>query len=239
MGLGTGRGRVAPGDAPWKGRAHEPSPPRFTLVRGETLIALVPDDENSAWSLVVTREGPGRLRLEPREKARALIADAPRVSSREVYGCAGAIRTPSGVHLLVISRCKSVGAVRGCPVFRAAAFDAAPCAAPARSRRSRPRRDATSGTASGCFGRRSTRRRRVCFSPATRRDTTARSRARAAAPEGPAARDAPERDAALSKRRGSPPTAPSRGTLGAATCFCRRSIEVLLMSRPTRYTCRR
>ena len=130
MGLGTGRGRVAPGDAPWKGRAHEPSPPRFTLVRGETLIALVPDDENSAWSLVVTREGPGRLRLEPREKARALIADAPRVSSREVYGCAGAIRTPSGVHLLVISRCKSVGAVRGCPVFRAAAFDAAPCAAP-------------------------------------------------------------------------------------------------------------
>ena len=70
MGLGTGRGRVAPGDAPWKRRAHEPSPPRFTLVRGETLIALVPDDENSAWSLVVTREGPGRLRLEPREKAR-------------------------------------------------------------------------------------------------------------------------------------------------------------------------
>ena len=154
MGLGTGRGRVAPGDAPWKGRAHEPSPPRFTLVRGETLIALVPDDENSAWSLVVTREGPGRLRLEPREKARALIADAPRASSREVYGCAGAIRTPSGVHLLVISGCKSVGAVRGCPVFRAAAFDAAPCAGAGRvpgalargaTRRAGPPRAASEG----------------------------------------------------------------------------------------------
>ena len=130
MGLGTGRGRVAPGDAPWKRRAHEPSPPRFTLVRGETLIALVPDDENSAWSLVVTREGPGHMRLEPREKAHALIADAPRVSSHTVYGCAGAVRTPSGVHLLVINKIKSVGAVRGCPVFRAVAFDAAPCAAP-------------------------------------------------------------------------------------------------------------
>ena len=126
--MGAGRGRVAPGDAPGENRAHEPSPPRFTLVRGETLIALVPDDEESASSLVVTREGPGRLRLEPREKARALIADAPRVSSRAVYGCAGAVRTPSGVHLLVISRCVRVGVVRGCAVFRAAAFDAVSCA---------------------------------------------------------------------------------------------------------------
>ena len=128
MAMGAGRGRVAPGDAPGENRAHEPSPPRFTLVRGETLIALVPDDEESASSLVVTREGPGRLRLEPREKARALIADASRVSSRAVYGCAGAVRTPSGVHLLVISRCVRVGVVRGCAVFRAAAFDAVSCA---------------------------------------------------------------------------------------------------------------
>ena len=130
MAMGAGRGRVAPGDAPGENRAHEPSPPRFTLVRGETLIALVPDDEESASSLVVTREGPGRLRLEPREKARALIADAPRVSSRAVYGCAGAVRTPSGVHLLVIKRCVRVGVVRGCAVFRAAAFDAVSCAPP-------------------------------------------------------------------------------------------------------------
>ena len=130
MAMGAGRGRVAPGDAPGENRAHEPSPPRFTLVRGETLIALVPDDEESASSLVVTREGPGRLRLESREKARALIADAPRVSSRAVYGCAGAVRTPSGVHLLVIKRCVRVGVVRGCAVFRAAAFDAVSCAPP-------------------------------------------------------------------------------------------------------------
>ena len=130
MGLSTCRARVTPGDAPGGNHAHEPSPPRFTLVRGETLIALVPDDEDSASSLVVTREGPGRLRLEPREKARALIADAPRVSSRVVYGCAGAVRTPSGVHLLVIKRCVRVGVVRGCAVFRAAAFDAVSCAPP-------------------------------------------------------------------------------------------------------------
>mmetsp|Transcript_8594 Transcript_8594/g.35973 ORF Transcript_8594/g.35973 Transcript_8594/m.35973 type:complete len:501 (+) Transcript_8594:46-1548(+) len=130
MAMGAGRGRVAPGDAPGENRAHEPSPPRFMLVRGETLIALVPDDEESASSLVVTREGPGRLRLESREKARALIADAPRVSSRAVYGCAGAVRTPSGVHLLVIKRCVRVGVVRGCAVFRAAAFDAVSCAPP-------------------------------------------------------------------------------------------------------------
>ena len=134
MGLSTCRARVTPGDAPGGNHAHEPSPPRFTLVRGETLIALVPDDEDSASSLVVTREGPGRLRLEPREKARALIADAPRVSSRAVYGCAGAVRTPSGVHLLVISRCVCVGVVRGCRVFRAAAVDAVSCASPGASR---------------------------------------------------------------------------------------------------------
>ena len=45
-----------------------------------------------------------------------------------MYGCAGAVRTPSGVHLLVISRCVRVGVVRGCAVFRAAAFDAVSCA---------------------------------------------------------------------------------------------------------------
>ena len=202
MGLGTGRGRVAPGDAPWKRRAHEPSPPRFTLVRGETLIALVPDDENSAWSLVVTREGPGRLRLEPREKARALIADAPRVSSREVYGCAGAIRTPSGVHLLVISRCKSVGAVRGCPVFRAVAFDAAPCAAPGALQALSPeaRRDERDrlGLLRKALDPKATR---LFFSGDPARYDCTRSRARAATPEGPPGptRDAPERDAAFSK----------------------------------------
>ena len=239
MGLGTGRGRVAPGDAPWKGRAHEPSPPRFTLVRGETLIALVPDDENSAWSLVVTREGPGRLRLEPREKARALIADAPRVSSREVYGCAGAIRTPSGVHLLVISRCKSVGAVRGCPVFRAVAFDAAPCAAPGALQALSPeaRRDERDrlGLLRKALDPKATR---LFFSGDPARYDCTRSRARAARRRVRRA-TRPNGTPRLRKRRGSPPTAPSRGTLGAATCFCRRSIEVLVMSRPTRCACRR
>ena len=223
MGLGTGRGRVAPGDAPWKGRAHEPSPPRFTLVRGETLIALVPDDENSAWSLVVTREGPGRLRLEPREKARALIADAPRVSSREVYGCAGAIRTPSGVHLLVISRCKSVGAVRGCPVFRA-------------RRSTRRRADAGRVQALSPEARRDERDRlgllraldpkatRLFFSGDPARYDCARSRARAA-PEGPLC-DAPERDAAPAK---TPWFAADRAFAWNARCgdvFLSGSIEV-------------
>ena len=188
MGLGTGRGRVAPGDAPWKRRAHDPSPPRFTLVRGETLIALVPDDENSAWSLVVTREGPGHMRLEPREKAHALIADAPRVSSHEVYGCAGAVRTPSGVHLLVINKIKSVGAVRGCPVFRAVAFDAAPCAAPGAFRALSPeaRRDERR-----CLGllRKAldSKTTRLFFSGDPARYDCTRSRARSACstPEGP------------------------------------------------------
>jgi hypothetical protein len=196
------------------------------LVRGETLIALVPDDENSAWSLVVTREGPGRLRLEPREKARALIADAPRVSSREVYGCAGAIRTPSGVHLLVISRCKSVGAVRGCPVFRAAAFDAAPCAAPGAFQALSPE------------ARRDERDRLGLLRKALRLHALARARRRRRVLRVRRA-TRPNGTPRFRKRRGSPPTAPSRGTLGAATCFCRRSIEVLVMSRPTRCACRR
>ena len=194
MGLGTGRGRVAPGDAPWKRRAHEPSPPRFTLVRGETLIALVPDDENSAWSLVVTREGPGHMRLEPREKAHALIADAPRVSSHKVYGCAGAVRTPSGVHLLVITKCKIVGAVRGCPVFRAVAFDAAPCAAPGAFQALSPeaRRDERR-----CLGllRKAldSKTTRLFFSGDPARYDCTRSRARArGTPEGPADADAAE-----------------------------------------------
>ena len=194
MGLGTGRGRVAPGDAPWKRRAHEPSPPRFTLVRGETLIALVPDDENSAWSLVVTREGPGHMRLEPREKAHALIADAPRVSSHKVYGCAGAVRTPSGVHLLVITKCKIVGAVRGCPVFRAVAFDAAPCAAPGAFQALSPeaRRDERRclGLLRKALGSKTTR---LFFSGDPARYDCTRSRARArGTPEGPADADAAE-----------------------------------------------
>lgn len=195
MGLGTGRGRVAPGDAPWKRRAHDPSPPRFTLTRGETLIALVPDDENSAWSLVVTREGPGHMRLEPREKAHALIADAPRVSSHEVYGCAGAVRTPSGVHLLVINKIKSVGAVRGCPVFRAVAFDAAPCAAPGAFQALSPeaRRDERRCLAllRKALDSKTTR---LFFSgdPARYDCTRSRARARIITPEGPTDPDASE-----------------------------------------------
>ena len=109
MAMGAGRGRVAPGDAPGESHAHEPSPPRFTPVRGETLVALVPDDEDSAWSLVVTREDLGRLRPEPRERARARIADAPRVSSRVVYGCVGAVRTPSGRAVFLPSPAEPAG----------------------------------------------------------------------------------------------------------------------------------
>ena len=197
MGLGTGRGRVAPGDAPWKRRAHEPSPPRFTLVRGETLIALVPDDENSAWSLVVTREGPGRLRLEPREKARALIAT--RRASRRAR-CTGArarsARPPActcwsspDVKRRRRPRVPRVprrgvrrGAVRAPGAFQALSPEAR-----------RDERDRL-GLLRKALDPKATR---LFFSGDPARYDT-RSRARAATPEGPV-RATPERDAAFSK----------------------------------------
>ena len=113
------------------------------MLRGETLIALVPDVSDAPSSLLVTREGPGRLHLAPRDAALALASAKPHEAS-VAYGCAGAVRTPSGVHLLCITKCAHVGFVRGCGVFQATAFAFVSCASPqvARALSSREKRDA-------------------------------------------------------------------------------------------------
>mmetsp|Transcript_876 Transcript_876/g.3358 ORF Transcript_876/g.3358 Transcript_876/m.3358 type:complete len:677 (+) Transcript_876:66-2096(+) len=120
--MGFGWGRVAPGDAPHK------YPPRFTLTVGETLVALVPDNastsrqDNESFGLVVTRTGPGVLRVEPTPTIETALAAAKacdtRLQTNTVFGLAGAYRTSSGFHLLVVTGCESVGAVKNARVFR-------------------------------------------------------------------------------------------------------------------------
>lgn len=120
--MGFGWGRVAPGDAPHK------YPPRFTLTVGETLVALVPDNastsrqDHESFGLVVTRTGPGVLRVEPTPTIETALAAAKacdtRLQTNTVFGLAGAYRTSSGFHLLVVTGCESVGAVKNARVFR-------------------------------------------------------------------------------------------------------------------------
>ena len=130
--MGLGKGRIAPDES----SVPHNHPPSWTLTLGETLITLVPDKNNPSrnnqsddeFGLVVQREGGGQLKVEPQAIIETLLTNSTCTrKTRTVFGCAGGIRTPSGLHLLLISKCKAMGTIKGTHVFRAAGFVIVTC----------------------------------------------------------------------------------------------------------------